>query len=95
MDMDDTETASDPTARPSRPGPIHDWSMRSLVEADPAAFCDWIDVPLTGRPQLLAARFTDVTTEADLLVRVGPDRLLHAEYEREGARGLSLLRLLR
>jgi hypothetical protein len=56
--------------------------MRYIVEADIPALCDWLDVKLEGRGDLLSPVFAAETRTADLLVKVGPGRLLHTEYVR-------------
>jgi hypothetical protein len=67
---------------PSRPGPVHDRAMHYIIENDLDAVCDWLDIKTTVPIDLLSPEFTAESSRADLLVRVGPKRLLHAEYIR-------------
>ncbi|MBT0770832.1 hypothetical protein KIH74_17955 [Kineosporia sp. J2-2] len=65
---------------PSRPGPVYDRMMRLLAQNDLPALCDWLGVPLEGAPEFLSGTFPRETLATDLLVRVGPERMLHTEY---------------
>jgi hypothetical protein len=78
---------SETEGKPGGPGPIYDAAMRGVVEGDPAAFCRLLDIAVStggGQPELLSASFAspERTLHADLLLRVGPTRLVHVEYER-------------
>lgn len=54
--------------------------MRHIVERDPAAFCDWLEIDHGEKIELLSTSFTSQKREADFLARVQPGRLVHAEY---------------
>lgn len=68
--------------RPNRPGPVFDRAMRRVAEGDLAAFCQWLEVDLAGPAQILSGSSPAATLHTDLLVRVGPQRLMHVEYMR-------------
>lgn len=57
--------------------------MHYVVESDPVTWCEWLGVTLEQPPELLSPVFTAESMTADLLMKVGPERLLHAEYIRE------------
>jgi hypothetical protein len=67
---------------PTRPGPVFDRAMRRVAEGDLVAFCQWLEVDLAGPAQILSGSFPAATLHTDLLVRVGPQRLMHVEYMR-------------
>jgi hypothetical protein len=69
-------------AEPTRPGPVFDRAMRRVAEGDLPAFCKWLAVDLPGPAYILSGSFPAATLHADLLVRVGRQRLLHVEYMR-------------
>ena len=68
--------------------------MRRLVAADVPAFCRLLGVDPGETPQMLGGRFPGRVLEADLLVRTGPRRLLHVEYQLRAEPGLAV-RMLR
>ena len=70
----------------SRPGPIYDRAMRIVTEGDLNAFCQWIDVKIDGPAKVISGVFAAETLHTDLLVEVGPQRFLHAEYMRSPER---------
>ncbi len=76
--------------RRSRPGPIYDRAMRQIAEADLGVFCRWLGVPPTGPPEVLSGSFPAQTLYADLVVRVRPGQLLHAEYARDAEPDLAI-----
>jgi hypothetical protein len=65
-----------------QPGPIYDRAMRTFAEDDPDAFCDWLGVPYESPVEVLSSGFPAETLYADLVARVGPNEILHAEYIR-------------
>jgi hypothetical protein len=78
----------------------YDAALRSMVEVYLPEFVTWL-LEVIGVPAVgvgggglvpLQARFGRLVTtrEADLLVRIGPDRLLHVEYESHPKTGLAL-----
>ena len=68
--LPDRRTGDDPSVR----------AVQHVVESDLAAWCDFLNVKLVGPGELLSSTLPH--TFPDLLVRVGPDRLLHTEYFR-------------
>jgi len=68
--LPDRRTGDDPSLR----------AVQHVVESDLAAWCDFLNVKLVGPGELLSSTLSH--TSPDLLVRVGPDRLLHTEYFR-------------
>ncbi len=64
--------------------------MRLIAEGDLAAFCLWLGAGLDGQAELLSGSFPAQTLHADLLVRLGPQRLLHVEYMRDAQPDLSV-----
>jgi hypothetical protein len=83
-EMDDDET--DPAAPAKRPGPVYDRAMRGVVANDPAAVCRVFGIAVTtesGAPELISASFASPqgVGHTDALLRVGPDRLAHLEYQ--------------
>jgi hypothetical protein len=74
-----------PTDGATRPGPIYDAVMRGMFEADLPGACQLLGVPITVSPQAINATFPATTFSADLLARVGPNRLMHVEYVRKGS----------
>jgi hypothetical protein len=65
--------------------------MRAIAAADPSAFCEWLEVEVDGdRPELLSADFPAETLHADLVARVGQDRLLHVEFIRKPERDMAI-----
>lgn len=71
-----------------RPGPVFDTALRRMIEMDPVAACALLGVDLREPPEVLTATFPSSTLSADLLLRVGPARLVHVEYMRSGAADL-------
>jgi hypothetical protein len=83
--MDDVR-ATRPFGR-QRPGPVYDGAIRAVLEGSPKATCHLLGIPITtddGAPVVLSASFSYPvgSLNADLVMRVGPDRLVHVEYER-------------
>jgi hypothetical protein len=77
--------------RKHRPGPVYDTAMRGVFEGDPAAACDLLGIEITlpsGIPEILPTSFPVTTKSADLLLRVGSDRLAHIEYARHATADL-------
>ena len=74
-----------------RAGQVYDRAVRRLVAVDPLAFCSVLGVTVDGggAPTALAARYAPGSLEADLLLRTGPGRLLHVEYQRRAGAGLA------
>ncbi|WP_088281346.1 hypothetical protein [Kineosporia sp. A_224] len=86
------ERPADDATGTGRAGPVFDRAMRRLVAADLPGFCRVLGVdvePVDGAVPVLASRFPSGDLDADLLVRVGPGRLLHVEYQRRGEAGLA------
>jgi hypothetical protein len=74
--------------RSQRPGPVYDAAIRGVLEGDPVAACQLLGIPVTtasGLPEVLSASFTYPVGSlyADLVMRVGPGRLAHVEFERQ------------
>jgi predicted transposase YdaD len=77
------------------PGPIYDSVMRELIEADLSAACRFLGIPITTAsevPTVLPGSIPHAgrTGHADLLMRVGPDRLSHLEYQLKASSHLVL-----
>ncbi|WP_285598880.1 hypothetical protein [Kineosporia sp. NBRC 101731] len=70
------------TERPKRPGPIYDRVIRPVVEGDFEAFATLLGIPVHQPPVFLPGSFEDQSWQTDLLVRTGPEQLLHMEYMR-------------
>jgi hypothetical protein len=51
-----------------------------MVLEHPLSFCRWLEVPTEGPVSALSESFQSRTFQPDLLLRIGPNRLLHAEY---------------
>ena len=65
-----------------RPGPVYDTVMKELFRGDPVGACRLLGVAVVGQPKALPAGFTLTTRDVDLLLEVGPGRLIHVEYAR-------------
>jgi hypothetical protein len=85
----------------NRQGPIYDRAMRTLIEDDLGAFCEWLGEPHEAEADLMSSSFTAETMHADLVARVAPGRIVHAEYILQPNRAMTvrmvayLARLLR
>jgi len=73
---------------PGRPGPVYDTALRRLVEGDLPGTCELLGVPVDAPPRVLNGTLPTATLSADLLLQVGPDRLVHVEYMRTATRDL-------
>ncbi len=54
--------------------------LSGFCARDPAAVCDLLDIEITlpgGVPEILPNSYPVTTLTADLLLRVGPNRLAH------------------
>jgi len=71
--------------RDSRPGPVYDAVLKAMFEFDLRGACRLLGVPVEGEPVALAVEFTLTTKVVDLLVKVGPNRLMHVEYARRAS----------
>jgi hypothetical protein len=75
--------------------------MRTLIEDDLGAFCEWLGEPHEAEADLMSSSFTAETMHADLVARVAPGRIVHAEYILQPNRAMTvrmvayLARLLR
>jgi hypothetical protein len=60
---------------------FYEMTARRLFVMDPVAHCEWLNVPVTGTPEILPEALPSVTLPGDiLLVRVAPDRLVQVQY---------------
>ena len=60
---------------------FYEMTVRRLFAMDPMAHCEWLNIPVTGTPEILTEALPSVTLPGDiLLVRVAPDRLLQVQY---------------
>jgi hypothetical protein len=69
----------------SRPGPVYDAVLKAMFEFDLRGVCQLLGVPVQGEPVALSVEFTLTTKLVDLLVLVGPNRLMHVEYARRAS----------
>jgi hypothetical protein len=70
------------------PGPVYDGAIHRVLEGDPGAACRLLGIPVTtasGVPEVLSASFAYPVGSlyADHVMRVGPGRLAHVEFERQ------------
>src|SRR5690348_116416 len=73
-----------------RPGPIYDRAVRTLVEDNPGAFCDWLEEPHDDHMAVLPSTFVSESLRADFVAKLSADRLLHVEYIREPSRAMAV-----
>jgi hypothetical protein len=66
----------------NRLGPIFDSTMRGVIEGDPMAACGLLGIEAATEPEILPSEFAAWSMRVDLLMRVGPGRLVHVEYGR-------------
>jgi hypothetical protein len=70
------------------PGPVYDTAIRGVLEGDPSAVCRLLGILVTTpgqKPVVLSTSFAYPVGAlyADLVMRVGPGRLVHIECERK------------
>ena len=95
LDMveEEIDDETNPSELAKRPGPVYDRAMRGVVESDPAAVCRAFGIAVTtesGVPEVMSASFASPqeVKHTDALLRVGPDRLAHLEYQCRAANDL-------
>jgi hypothetical protein len=76
-----------------RAGPVYDNTMRLLATRAARALCQALGVRTDITPERLSEALAAATMYVDLLVRVGPGRLVHAEFVRD-TRDLTCTRML-
>ena len=74
--------------RKEHPGPVYDAAMHGVLAGDPGAACRLLGIAVTtpsGVPDVLSTAFPYPVGAlyADLVMRVGPGRLVHVEFERQ------------
>src|SRR4051812_44294514 len=67
----------------SRPGPVYDSVLKVMFESDLLGACRLLGIEVEGEPVALPTEFTQTQRIVDLLVQVGPGRLMHVEYARK------------
>ena len=78
----------EPREEGSRPGPLYDLTLKDMFGFDLPGACELLGVEVEGEPVPLTVEFTLTSRVVDLLVRVGPGRLMHLEYARRAERDL-------
>jgi hypothetical protein len=83
--MTDSRGSTAPTTKPEltvqsgQPGPIYDRAMRSLVQSDPPTVCRLLGLPELS-VQVQPSVLSNTSLTADLILRLGPQRLANIEY---------------
>jgi hypothetical protein len=77
-------------AKDPHPGPYIDEALRTIAEEDPDAFCGWLGEFPEHPVEILSSNFVKESMEADLVVRVAPDRLAHVEYIQDPRRAAAI-----